>query len=92
MLFDVLFSQTFGAAAAGYGGGYTFYALRLNLGWGLMAFIAWRFDQRFARWLVPAPKPGHCPKCGYSLQGIAGSPICPECGADLRPPPPPASA
>jgi predicted amidophosphoribosyltransferase len=26
--------------------------------------------------------PGHCPKCGYDLAGIAGG-VCPECG---RPP------
>jgi hypothetical protein len=48
------------------------------------AFVLARFDGPLSRWLVPAPKPGCCPRCGYSLKDLA-SPICPECGADLRP-------
>jgi hypothetical protein len=30
-----------------------------------------------------APRPGHCPGCGYELTGLAGV-ACPECGGALR--------
>lgn len=53
--------------------------------WLVVAYLFWRFDQRLARWIVPEPKRGGCPQCGYSLQGLGDRPICPECGADLRP-------
>lgn len=55
---------------------------------GALAFLFWRFDQRLARWIVPEPTRGGCPQCGYSLKGLGDRPICPECGADVRPPSP----
>lgn len=43
-------------------------------------------ERRLLSWLVPAPKPG-CPNCGYPVKNLR-SPICPECGTDLRQPAP----
>ncbi len=41
-------------------------------------------SHRLARWLVPSGVRGdECPNCGYSLKHLK-SPICPECGADVR--------
>lgn len=41
-------------------------------------------SRRLARWLVPPGVRGdECPHCGYSLKHLK-SPICPECGADVR--------
>lgn len=50
-----------------------------------LAFILWRLEKRIATWIVPdLPPTDQCPKCGYSRHGL-DSPICPECGTDLRP-------
>lgn len=60
-----------------------------SLMWLLLSACLWRFDQRLARWIVPDPPTlgkHACPKCGYSLKGLGDRPICPECGADVRPP------
>lgn len=46
---------------------------------------------RFARWLLPMPRPV-CPECGYAIQPATDR--CPECGLrrdpPAQPPPPPA--
>lgn len=50
-----------------------------------LALILWRFERRIATWIVPdLPPTDQCPKCGYSRHGL-DSPVCPECGTDLRP-------
>jgi hypothetical protein len=42
------------------------------------------FHDNLVRWIVPIPRPDHlCPKCNYSLKDLR-SPICPECGTNLR--------
>jgi hypothetical protein len=33
------------------------------------------------------PDPGHCPRCGYDLSGLASATSCPECGARRAPAP-----
>jgi hypothetical protein len=42
-------------------------------------------ERPLVRWLVPVSGMGEhaCPKCGYSLKNLK-SPVCPECGMDLR--------
>lgn len=40
------------------------------------------FENRLARWIIPTPKHA-CPSCGYPLANLK-SPVCPECGDNVR--------
>lgn len=49
------------------------------------ALAALVFQRRIARWIIPDGfRVDVCPACGYSLKNL-NSPICPECGSDVRP-------
>ena len=51
----------------------------------LLALVMFFFEKRLVRWIVPTGDSGQlCSKCGYSLKDLK-SPICPECGTNLRP-------
>ncbi len=52
----------------------------------LLVVVLFLLESRIVRWIVPLP-PRHsgCPKCGYSLKDLK-SPVCPECGTNLRSP------
>jgi hypothetical protein len=58
------------------------FPITIWLGAGVLLVL---FERPLVRWLVPAGSPDHtCLNCGYSLKNLK-SPICPECGADVRP-------
>lgn len=40
------------------------------------------FERRLVRWMVPEPRLA-CPSCGYPVEKLK-SPVCPECGGDIR--------
>ena len=60
-------------------GGY----VRSSPEFALLAVLLWQ-ETRLVRWIVPLGDSGTlCSKCGYSLKDLK-SPICPECGTNLR--------
>jgi hypothetical protein len=51
----------------------------------MLAAIVVFMEKRLVRWIVPlGDRGGECPRCGYVLKDLK-SPVCPECGLDLRP-------
>lgn len=50
----------------------------------VLAFALFFVEGWVVRWIVPYPaREATCAQCGYSLKNLK-SPICPECGADVR--------
>jgi hypothetical protein len=47
----------------------------------LVSAMAGLVTVRVVRGRWRAPRPGHCPRCDYDLNGLQ-TPTCPECGAD----------
>jgi hypothetical protein len=50
----------------------------------VLAAIVLLLEKRLVRWIVPiGSRDNACPRCGYALKDLK-SPVCPECGLDLR--------
>lgn len=61
--------------------------------WGRIVRGAWLsgsgaallvFNRWLVLWMIPMPRAGECPACGFSARGLS-VPRCPECGLDLPP-------